>query len=144
MKASDLRIGNWVEHDFSWELMVDAVHHDSIYAIDGKTPVHLDLEDCRPIPLTPEWLERFGFEYRGLKMSGMKWFQKDQKGLAFQQLRVAKWHDDEWSFTLECVVPSTLSIAPLKYVHQIQNLYFALTGDELIASKIKNKQDGKA
>ena len=68
---------------------------------------------AKPIPLTEEWLVKFGF-------------YKDK-------LEVGLYHFND----LEIFLPNyftwkTQFIDNIKYVHQLQNLYFALTNEELI------------
>jgi hypothetical protein len=72
------------------------------------------LKFIEPIPLTEEWLLRFGFKKNraGCSMKGLKiTFDSDEKIF---------WVD--YNFTGTC---------ELRYVHQLQNIYFALTGNEL-------------
>jgi hypothetical protein len=125
MKANELRIGNYVYDTLG---KVNKIDLEAITYI-VKEPHN----QVKPIPLTEEWLLKFGFEDLDLNMSGSNWLVKKQKGLWRQAIRIAySEKSEEWSLTLECVSPPTLSISILKYVHQLQNLYFALTGKELI------------
>jgi hypothetical protein len=69
-----------------------------------------------PIPLTPEILEKCGFE-------------KDQDGI-YRLLNCLYWLDNG-------VLQISLDYAPLfnapcKYLHQLQNLIFCLLGEELV------------
>lgn len=73
-----------------------------------------------PIPLTEEWLLKFGFEDRNI----LGFFSKDsftihfgQKLVFYKGDRVLKNFDN------------------LEFVHQLQNLFFVLTGEELILNK---------
>ncbi len=70
----------------------------------------------RPIPLTEEWLIKFGLEKD--TETDYRWFLEDWLAYDVDDncIRIA----DSWEF------------GKLKYVHQLQNLYFALTGKELI------------
>jgi len=129
MKASELRIGNWISTIYGMEFQVYPMAFKQM-PTDEKH--NLILDTWKPIPLTEEWLLKFGFEDVDLNMSGSNWLVKEQKGLWRQAIRIAySEKSEEWSLTLECVSPPTLSISRLKYVHQLQNLYFALTGEEL-------------
>jgi hypothetical protein len=83
--------------------------------------------DCaNPIPLTAEILEAAGFE---LQFDGVFDLNKGDWAIRIQlpnvdvALRVAglNWYDMETHFS---------------YLHQLQNLYFILTGDELEISLI--------
>jgi hypothetical protein len=60
---NELRIGNWVEHDDSWcyrgeDVTVFQWETSDWYALGECT---LFLESIKPIPLTEEWLVKFGF-----------------------------------------------------------------------------------
>jgi len=110
MKANELRIGNWIEHN---QYPNDTV---IIRIEDGK---HIDEAirlNANPLPLTEEWLIKFGFEKRSLH-----YFKKDGIILSVED------------FYYECFLSSNSVI--IKYVHQLQNLYFALTNQEL---EVKN------
>lgn len=73
--------------------------------------IPFSVKDIEPIPLNEEWLVSFGFEENGIYLSkGNLLFHKEH-GL--------------WSwFGNYIIIPRS--------VHQLQNLYFALTGEELI------------
>lgn len=73
---------------------------------------HLD-----PIPLTPEWLERFGFE----KYNDDANYEEGYK--------LGGFNVQEYTFT-DSVEYACLGV-DVKTIHQLQNLYFALTNSEL-------------
>jgi hypothetical protein len=131
MKINELRIGNYISPLGRGVTVVEGLcTWDGL--IQSSNFAERGIEDFEPIPLTEEWLLKFGFEDVDLNMSGSNWLVKEQKGLWRQAIRIAySEKSEEWSLTLECVSPPTLSIVRLKYVHQLQNLYFALTGNEL-------------
>ena len=113
MKANELRIGNLVylvDKEKVWEILDG-------YEIDkcDENPF------TRPIPLTEEWLLKFGFE---IKLDNFNW----NAGIGINEIgdfKLALRHTDNfgWFYKSRCT--------PIKYVHQLQNLYFALTGEEL-------------
>ena len=80
-----------------------------------------DYREIKPIPLTEEWLLKFGF------------YSKNKK--------IGWWENDKFSFIGRlsgCILHFHLivndmfvEIIRIQYVHQLQNLYFALTGTEL-------------
>lgn len=110
MKANELRIGNWA----------------SIYGTNGWADEFKEMEisqhhfqvcESHPdwfkdIPLTSEWLERFGFEDvdEYYYHEGMRIYDDGDGKLYYM---------------------SNDALVHLDYVHQLQNLYFALTGEEL-------------
>lgn len=118
MTVSELRIGNWVAHD--------------------GLPFYIrDVEDLRdiertlkhgtftPIPLTEEWLLKFGFEDNSYArfykyVDNEFYITVSFKDYAHTQLSEHPVEVNDYSLPLDC-----------KYVHQLQNLYFALTGEEL-------------
>ncbi len=106
MKANELKIGNYVYND----AVVVSIDARSIFDIwDDK-----GLKNYNPIPLTEEWLLKFGFH----KTS------KDKKDRYRLDERLIVIRDNFFT--------DYGSSVQIKYVHQLQNLYFALTGKELI------------
>lgn len=85
---------------------------------------------CKPIPLTEEWLLKFGFERnRSLIIDSYSTEIKGKRLLSVtvqpgNQYIYVKDQDD-----LACIRNSDYH--GIFYVHQLQNLYFALTGEEL-------------
>lgn len=111
MKTTELRIGNLVE------FFVGAKPNDWQYnTIDYKDLEYIS--QYRPIPLTEEWLLKFGFEkvWHEFFLNGFCIF-KDSDNF-YYSLR------DEGMMDV-CII----------YVHQLQNLYNALTGQELECSE---------
>ena len=78
--------------------------------------------DIEPIPLTEEWLIKFGFEWneelRSFEKKGFRWLAKSVEMNASYQL---------WDNINRCMLSNQM----YWHVHQLQNLYFALTGEEL-------------
>jgi len=98
MKAAELRIGNWVDIE-SIDVQVECL------------PIDYDYSVLEPIPLTEEWLIKFGFDGQDYNLFTIE--------LSRNQFMILK---DEWLIVIS---------NNCKYVHQLQNLYFALTGEEL-------------
>lgn len=103
MKATELRIGNWVydEGDITTPI-------ETCYITLNNT------EWLNPIPLTEEWLERFGLS---------KW--KNKKIWSKSCILIYYSAKDGFSYG------KAHARTKIKYVHQLQNLYFALTSEEL-------------
>ena len=111
MEAKDLRIGNYFE---VYEKRIEQVSELRLTSIQNYINEYFEV-DCKPIPLTEEWLIKFGFE-------------RNLKDGSFQ-------HRSPFPFTVY-FDGARLSVKfyqgnELNYVHQLQNLYFALTGEEL-------------
>jgi hypothetical protein len=116
MESNELRIGNLV-HDYDEELIiVSGISYGDVYSLKlGETP----LARIKPIPLTEEWLIKFGFEEDGINWY---WFNTKDRFTDYGYAYNTKTNIIEFN---EC------ELIGIRYVHQLQNLYFALTGQEL-------------
>ena len=109
MKQNELRIGNYVYFE------------DELLKFDFEMGWNFDY--IKPIPLTEEWLLKFGFkkkyqtfEFKGLNIDGT----------------VVHFSFDKWRSEYDIENCDFTEIpAECKHVHQLQNLYFALTNEEL-------------
>jgi len=112
MKANELRIGNKFILP-NGEIGTISYHEIRLMSIS------LDPINYKPIPLTEEWLLRFCFK----KVRYEKYaHEKLDKLKAYPH--VIK---DGYGFYIQ----GAYTLPNIKYVHQLQNLYFALTGEEL-------------
>ena len=99
MKASELRIGNSIMQD-----------GDFVFVTWWRLELmEKNKLEYKPIPLTQEWLFKFGFEKAYETCYQYKDFILNDKFIMM-----------DIDITIQ-----------LKYVHQLQNLYHALTGEEL-------------
>ena len=113
MKANELRIGNLIGCDIQ-TLIVKAVNDETVicHTMGGK-PYTLYFEDVYGLKLTEEWLVKFGFVYKSYGYGDSEWKQWWFNGYFINGFRCAT------------------SNIEIKSVNQLQNLYFALTGEEL-------------
>ena len=112
MKATELRIGNLVEETHSGEFgKVDMV----VLSIIERMSNH----SYRPIPLTEEWLVRFGFEW-----------MDEIAGYVDGDHCVFISHGGDCWFHPFCTNDKDCHIK-IRYVHTLQNLCYSLTGEEL-------------
>lgn len=131
MKTTDLRINNYVKlvfPDGEITCIVEGIKWDSIALnIDGRIGWY-DSTNIEPILLTEEILLEYGF----LKCEG-KYGEYYKHGV-FTGFRV--WLDDySWYIVgrKDYKTDDTYWVKPdIQYLHQLQNLYFALTQEELI------------
>lgn len=121
MKANELRTGNWVtdsEH-LKGDFQVKSIREEHIF--QGDWWINLDI--IRPIELTEELLLKFGFEpHVGAYLNNV--FKKVP--FSFTCLK-----DTGWNLMIESFLGGYSLKSQIQYVHQLQNLYFALTGEEL-------------
>lgn len=112
IKANEVRIGNLVNKchvDYGW-----ATTKIEIYDIENMLETD-GLSSYEPIPLTEEWLVKFRFEdlIKGTYICKHQVvLKKESDGYSYEK------------FSHQKII--------IKSVHQIQNLYFALTGEELV------------
>lgn len=120
IKASELRIGNWVNSKLVFHFPERVVYRPTrILAYHFQ----VNDEDCfHPIPLTPEILYKCGF----VGVQGTL-FLKDSFQIFFfeNQISVSYFSPDIPAHKLQVYYGPNYSL------HQLQNLYFALTGEEL-------------
>ena len=136
MRLEELRLGNLVRIDESDAFF--EVNGMTSYALSVKDPtedVWLENYSFLPIPLTEEWLIKFGFEkviYDTDETGYGTDYELDIKGVGCIS------YSDDFSCALFGSKESSkneLGFLPnwdnCKHVHQLQNLYFALIGEEL-------------
>jgi hypothetical protein len=128
MKAIELRIGNWVIDGDGDENQVEEICPYSC----GKNDFRWDwLKSVEPIPLTKEWLFRFGFsEYKKKYKKTIKniFLISESNGIGVCYNKI---DEDYEIWLLNCDYELKFMPRWVKHVHQLQNLYFALTGEEL-------------
>ena len=122
IRVQELRIGNLVEYKFTdkfddrkewWEVTeIDADDIHWLSKVDEKD------EDFRPIPLTEEILLKCGFE----KHSVTGWFMGKGRTITID-LKIGL------IYINGNIVSKNKNL--FRYLHQLQNLYFALTNEEL-------------
>lgn len=119
MEAKELRINNVV-------LKSGVIHPIGFYDFeDGGA--NFVLEDYQPIPLTEEWLVKFGFWNEV-----MDWYLDYKIGFNKDTLQVDREYSNEGEWEISTLYPASKWLTTIKYVHQLQNLFFALTNKELI------------
>lgn len=122
MKATELRIGNLFFEESSKEI-IEVIWLEKTRIIFSG--MFLNNWQAKPIKLTPEWLVNFGFEkidYHRFKIKPSK----------FEWYYTYSTHDNAFRFYVEDTI---VCLNVIFYVHQLQNLYFALTGNELELKK---------
>jgi hypothetical protein len=108
MKATELRIGNWLMGNAPFEVT------GSNIALAQVREIALDTIHWQPIPLTEEWLVKMGFS----------------DGLLQEESFNMKVNSKMW-VSITDLDHEGLIHTHIEHVHQLQNLYHALTGQEL-------------
>jgi hypothetical protein len=133
MKANELRIGNLVllhckneKDEIAKLLTIDEI--DGCYYNRASNKMYINkkydqvkngwckFNIIQPIPLTEKWLLKFGYTEEDFETGKIIIVTENNKLIGF--------------------IINKYSYSPIiKYVHQLQNLYFALTGIELTLNK---------
>ena len=134
MKATELRIGNLIEYRIQDDLD-DRKDWWEVSKIDATDLCILESNidyDFRPIPLTEEWLLKFGFE-RHDNGSVSAQFSYGINPVTQDYIIFLIWIKDyENDYQLNGFPFYQNGYFEIKTVHQLQNLYFYLTGKELV------------
>lgn len=120
MKVNELRLGNY------FQLEKDVLGGGVCRISKVKDFIYLNQlinsNGVKPIPLTEEWLLKFGFNKEGNTI------YKELNGFEFGTINTNRYKP---RFYLQTQGSTSNITLPIKFVHQLQNLYFALTGEEL-------------
>jgi hypothetical protein len=137
MKVEELRIGNLINgiyYEYENDEESEEIENETIckvVALDVadmcEYRIYVESEEAdieifsefKPIPLTEEWLWNFGFEKT-------EWdnFNSFRRTIGNNDYAIILYSDGN------CEVGDIIT-CKIEYVHQLQNLYFALTGEEL-------------
>ena len=107
MKATELRIGNYIDYTTEREIVTMQTTYEYIRLI------HNGNKNFKPIPLTEEWFYNFGF---------IIFNSSNEKGIFIVN---------------KLLNPLKYSVfgKEIKYVHELQNWYFLMTNEELTLTK---------
>lgn len=123
IKANELRINNILNYTTAEnDILQTTLDWQDIKWI-SEDPKGFNLVH-EPIPLTEEWLLNFGFE------KSEELFRLDKYWVEFRNFDSCGMMVLFGCFQFKKIY-ITKSVDTIKYVHQLQNLYFALTGQEL-------------
>lgn len=113
MKAQELRIGNlFIEETSNKIIEVIGLEKNRIIF----SGMFLNEWQLKPISLTEEWLLKFGYiQIKGIHRTYSK----------------TKYNDNTTIYNYRDYLHQQTGIK-IEFVHQLQNLYFALTGEELM------------
>lgn len=127
MKNTELRIGNYFLYDNRIQVVNGVIDINGGYRIDFKTEHKRKLvKYCHPIPLTEEWLLKFGFYTDNESWYYSLDFDKNQ-----DTFKICPLYSNGIPSGMFSVLNCMACVKKIQFVHQLQNLYFALTGEEL-------------
>ena len=119
--SNEVRIGNLVnyndgEYGFDDYVVIIEPHEIHTYRTIAERIKNAELN---PIPITPEWLERLGLKGHSFD---------------FSKVFTISYYDD--MVHIEQYSEGPFDLPHIKYIHQLQNLYHALTGQELTVKEL--------
>ena len=123
LKANELRIDNLVSDIHASESFYDKIKkitEDRIYY--GN--FHSHPKDLKPIPITEEWLLKFGF----VKINRNFLLEFYNNGCFFYDLNKKEFWIGGYD---SCASSQGFTVDNIEFVHQLQNIIFALTNEEL-------------
>jgi hypothetical protein len=140
VKTEELRIGNYVT---TMDLMLNkpmpakvaSIFYDKITVNSEYTALYHTLNAIAPIPLTPEILKGAGFEQKNLTnwrkmINGWQFILGNTSKIKEPYIQghwIVLFRFSDKDDPAALVVPKIY----ITYVHQLQNLHFSLTGEEL-------------
>jgi hypothetical protein len=121
MKVCDLMVGDLVLHDGK-VIRVDAVHKRKIgYHKTKDKLTWLFSGQFEPIPLTPEILEKNGFEFDDV-IPECRMFMGIDDRVALRNDKEYMNSDNEWHVHIDSEDYCTIANCELTYVHELQHV----------------------
>src|SRR5690606_21409077 len=116
---NELRIGNWYEDAFIGYTQVR-----------GEDLADWEAVNSLPIRLNPEVFAKCGFENKPI-------FEGFENGVFTKNgLKIGLHMDDFVKDQYTIIFAEEDIMVKVRYLHQLQNLYYALTGEELVVSDL--------
>lgn len=128
IQSNELRIGNWVTELIKNRIVsIDGIEPNKEFVwvnyLNGFGQYKVGINDIENIHLTPEILEKCGFEKEQNKID------------IYTRGRLRLWIGARGSCLCYLVEEDTTTghyiPKQVSYLHQLQNIYFSLTGEEL-------------
>lgn len=131
-EANELKIGNWVKYDGELYKVIGIVtsinsngtryFRTQLETREGDFSKAKTQEWINPIPLTPEILEKCGWTYNN-ESDLFEIYGDARMSMVFRE--------NVQSYVMFNSILKALIAKRITYIHQLQNLFFALTGEEL-------------
>ena len=132
MKVKELKIGNYLF--FEKEIQqVSSIHSDETIRLKANADENchgcysVTQTNIKPIPITEEWLIKFGYVKFKSNEIYNEWGLIIDGILKYKIIETVNYLKNNSKFT----IPNSDKPIMIQYIHQLQNLYFVLTGEEL-------------
>jgi hypothetical protein len=130
INPNELRIGNLASFKGMWNAELSDIHSSGLICFKDISG-GFDIDSIMPIALTDEILVKSGFTFIETPVGfgvAIEDYRKDQFVLNFTNYLSIQ---IEFNAIKGCDISNRCYISTIKYVHQLQNIYFALIGQEL-------------
>lgn len=125
MRSEELRMGNLVMYSADGSIFtVDEISRTGLGVYNDEENTWIEIEEFEGVKLTEEWLKKLGFIYQG--SDGYSCLEKSTL-LFYFSLRNGLMPSLFYRQTTE-----SDNVKGCMYVHQLQNVFFSLTGTELV------------
>jgi len=136
LKYNELRIGNLFDQMDDGILLIEEIKKDSdgfkgYYAVFRNGSIKCHVSYLQPIPLTEEWLLRFGFSCANRISMVFKLYHNEENSDNSLLTLKEVGNNPTWVYSANnrwTINPFTIEI---KYVHQLQNVWHVHTNNEL-------------
>lgn len=147
IKSNELRTGNWVQPANKKILMgpfrifsviehvrkcrsISGVNHQDVVPMQGEAfqIAEWSFESIDPVPLTEEWFKKMGF---GNAMGWNYYINIEAEFLGETGIVGQQYDEGKFKAQLHDIDGGSVGRS-LLYVHEVQNLYYALTGEEIL------------
>lgn len=132
LKTSDFRIGNYINHCGRLSKITAlsrAIHFEN--EVESVFEFVNEGHGFEPIKLTEEILLRCGFEHNGIGSFEKKYSRYEDEKISF----IAIYYDVNQQRWVVWVgndnTPTGVAVNSFEYLHQLQNLFYFLCGEEL-------------
>jgi hypothetical protein len=118
MEAREIRMGNKVRWDYEI-YTITAISTDVVDITRFGIAMSINIKSIKPIPLTEEWLVKFGFKNKTVLEFIDRYFI-DEFSVDYNRTHKYYHFNVGYEFNVE-----------IDHIHELQNLHFSLTGEEL-------------
>lgn len=125
MKAQKLRYGNIVQH---YQNLITIDGFDDI-TVFNKNCGDIPIYEIRPVPISIDWLVKFGFKEKDQLGDDFTVEEYTFRDYILGQFEVC-YNRSDACFTCNNIVG--INLQEYIFVHELQNLYYILTGKDLI------------
>jgi hypothetical protein len=124
MQSKDLRIYNLVNQYGETQIIIPS----DLEKMLKNEPLKVEEDEYSPILLTQKWIRKLGFKLVS-DDGDVVYYEIGRFGLKIDECL-------DFYFYTKIGKDGVVLLTQIDFVHQLQNLYFALTGEELV---LKNK-----